>query len=95
MDFKRPSSNTIKNKNADERLVQLKLEEEMLDCDCCGKKKYVRDIISLHRKLDDVKEEGIVCRSCLVAHSDTLRDEGWPVDDELSLEDEDAAEDDT
>ena len=53
----------------------------LIRCDLCEKNVNVLDTIDLCRETDQYKEEFILCGGCFQNRSDTLREEGWNVDE--------------
>jgi len=53
----------------------------LIRCDLCEKNVNVLDTIDLCRETDQCKEEFILCGGCFQNRTDTLREEGWNVDD--------------
>ena len=58
----------------------------LIRCDLCEKNVNVLDTIDLCRETDQCKEEFILCEGCFQNRTDTLREEGWNVDDFIIVE---------
>lgn len=59
-----------------------------LNCELCNKNVQAEDTIDLNRETEQHKETLISCETCFVERLDTLRKEGWDVD-QYTIQDED------
>ena len=53
----------------------------LIKCELCEKNVNALDTVDLCRETDQCKEEFILCDGCFQTRTDTLRKEGWNVDD--------------
>jgi len=65
----------------------------LIRCDLCEKNVNVLDTIDLCRETDQCKEQFILCGGCFQNRTDTLREEGWNVDDFIIVETDNTEED--
>jgi hypothetical protein len=70
----------------DPQNVASSMNTVLIGCDLCEKNVNVLDTIDLCRETDQCKEEFILCGGCFHNQTDTLREEGWNVDDFIIVE---------